>query len=126
MPRAASSETWITRDMIKAYRRLHTLGFAKSVETWRDGKLVGGLYGVTLGRVFFGESMFTRAPDASKAAFVGLARLGYELIDCQLPSSRLAKLGAIDMPRRVFNTHLERWCASDFRAPSGHLPHFPT
>ena len=126
MPRAASRETWITGTMIEAYRRLHALGFARSIEAWRDGELVGGLYGVALGRVFFGESMFSLVPDASKAALVGLARLGYELIDCQIPSAHLATLGAVDMPRRVFNAHLERWCASDFRAPSGVLPPLAT
>ena len=121
MPRADSGSTWITRDMIRAYCRLHVLGYARSMETWQDEELVGGLYGVALGRVFFGESMFSRARDASKAALVALTRLGYRLIDCQLPSPHLARLGAIDIPRRVFTGHLDRWCEADFRAQRGRL-----
>ena len=122
MPRPDSDSTWITRDMIGAYRRLHGLGHARSVETWQDGELAGGLYGVALGRVFFGESMFSRARDASKVALVGLARLGYRLIDCQVPSPHLASLGAVEIPRRAFGAYLRRWCDVDFRAKSGWLP----
>ena len=122
MPRATERSTWITGEMIGAYRRLHVLGHARSIETWWDGELVGGLYGVAMGRVFFGESMFSRARDASKAALVGLCALGYWLIDCQLPSKHLARLGAVDMPRRAFNAYLEQWCEIDFRAQSGCLP----
>ena len=122
MPRATERSTWITGEMIGAYRRLHVLGHARSIETWWDGELVGGLYGVAMGRVFFGESMFSRARDASKAALVGLCALGYWLIDCQLPSKHLARLGAVDMPRPAFNAYLEQWCEIDFRAESGRLP----
>lgn len=122
MPRTDSNSTWITGDMLRAYRRLHVLGHARSIETWQDGELVGGLYGVALGRVFFGESMFSRCRDASKVALVGLTRLGYRLIDCQLPSAHLATLGAVNIPRSAFNSYLGRWCESDFRAASGHLP----
>ena len=122
MPRAASSSTWITQDMIRAYCRLHVLGHAKSIEVWQDGELVGGLYGVALGRVFFGESMFSRARDASKTALVGLAGLGYRVIDCQLPSTHLATLGAVEVPRRVFNRTIGRWCDTGFCAASGRLP----
>ena len=121
-PRATEASTWITGDMMRAYRRLHALGHARSIETWQDGELVGGLYGVTMGRVFFGESMFSRARDASKAALVSLCGLGYRLVDCQVPSDHLASLGAMEIPRRTFNAHLERLCDVEFRAPSGPLP----
>ncbi len=104
--------TWITPEMIEAYCVLHDRGVAHSVESWRDGKLVGGLYGVALGSAFFGESMFTRATDASKVAFVHLVRQlerwGYRLIDCQLPSGHLFSLGAEEIRRRDFLDHLER------------------
>ncbi|HXZ49315.1 MAG TPA: leucyl/phenylalanyl-tRNA--protein transferase [Usitatibacter sp.] len=105
-PRDGHAGTWIVPEMIEAYVRLHELGFAHSVESWRDGTLVGGLYGLSLGRVFFGESMFTRAPDASKAALVKLVeRLragGCRLIDCQQATAHLASLGAREIPRRAF------------------------
>lgn len=102
--------TWITDEMIEAYRHLHELGFAHSVETWHDERLVGGLYGVALGGVFFGESMFSRATDASKVALVALAeRLrtwGFALIDCQVPSAHLSSLGAEEIPRAQFLAEL--------------------
>jgi leucyl/phenylalanyl-tRNA--protein transferase len=102
--------TWITREMHEAYVLLHRRGLAHSFETWQEGRLVGGLYGVGLGRVFFGESMFTRATDASKVA---LARLVAEcvtrnvpLIDCQMPSPHLASLGSRNIPRWDFEARL--------------------
>jgi leucyl/phenylalanyl-tRNA--protein transferase len=105
-PRASGPGTWITAEMAAAYRELHALGHAHSIETWRADQLVGGLYGVALGRVFFGESMFTRSRDASKAA---LARLvdecrarGIVLIDCQVSSAHLQSLGSRDLPRSEF------------------------
>jgi len=105
-PRPGQDGTWITPEMHAAYVALHRLGHAHSVEAWQDGTLVGGLYGVALGRVFFGESMFTRAPDASKAAFVTAARAlfdaGCRLIDCQVETEHLARFGAADVPRRRF------------------------
>ncbi len=98
--------TWITRDMRAAYQRLHDSGFAHSVEAWQEGKLVGGVYGVSLGGAFFGESMFARAPDASKVAFVTLVeRLReweIELIDCQVHTEHLARFGAEEWPRARF------------------------
>lgn len=98
--------TWITDDMLTAYCRLHELGFAHSIETWADERLVGGLYGVALGGVFFGESMFARATDASKAALVVLTQRlqtwGFVLIDCQVPSEHLTRLGAENIPRAQF------------------------
>jgi leucyl/phenylalanyl-tRNA--protein transferase len=110
-PRDGQSGTWIVAPMVDAYTRLHELGFAHSVESWEDGELVGGLYGVALDRVFFGESMFMRAPDASKVALVRLVgRLrekGFRLIDCQQATAHLASLGAREIPRKRFAQLLE-------------------
>jgi leucyl/phenylalanyl-tRNA---protein transferase len=104
--RPGQDGTWITAEMSAAYRALHRLGVAHSVEAWRGLELVGGLYGVALGSVFFGESMFSQAPDASKAAFVTLARslfaAGCRLIDCQVETEHLARFGAEAWPRRRF------------------------
>ena len=105
-PRDGHGGTWIVPEMIEAYTRLHELGFAHSVESWSGGELAGGLYGVALGKVFFGESMFTRAPDASKVALVRLVErlrgADYRLIDCQQATAHLASLGAREIPRRTF------------------------
>lgn len=113
-PRDAGDGTWLTPEMIAAYTQLHALGLAHSVESWLDGELVGGLYGVRLGRVFFGESMFSRAPDASKIA---LARLideaqarGIVLIDCQIASPHLQSLGSRSIPRAEFIALLAQHC----------------
>lgn len=98
--------TWITPEIIEAYLRLHRLGHAHSAETWRDGELVGGVYGVSVGRVFFGESMFHRARDASKHAFVRLVELlgvwECAVIDCQMQTSHLLSLGAETLSRQAF------------------------
>ena len=98
--------TWITDEMVTAYCRLFDLGYAHSVETWEDERLVGGLYGVACGGVFFGESMFSRATDASKVALVALANKlrawGFAMIDCQLPSAHLSSLGAEVIARSTF------------------------
>jgi len=98
--------TWITDAMQQAYLELHQQGHAHSVEIWQDGELVGGLYGVSIGRMFFGESMFRLRPDVSKLAFVALARQlqswSFELIDCQLPTSHLSSLGAQPISRDEF------------------------
>jgi leucyl/phenylalanyl-tRNA--protein transferase len=106
VPRPGQSSTWITSDMIDAYCELHERGVAHSAEAWRDGELVGGLYGVSLGAAFFGESMFALAPDASKVAFVTLVRAlsgwGIELVDCQVRTEHLARFGAEDWPRARF------------------------
>ena len=105
-PRTEDGGTWIVADMQAAYTRLHKAGVAHSVESWRDGKLVGGLYGVALGRMFFGESMFARETDASKVALVSLVeklkRDGFELIDCQQETKHLARFGARPIARRDF------------------------
>ena len=98
--------SWITPNMRRAYQQLHELGFAHSIEVWQDDQLVGGLYGVSFGSLFFGESMFSQATDASKVAFVALhlqlRRWGFTLIDCQLPNPHLTTLGVTTMPRRQF------------------------
>ena len=105
-PRPNATGTWITSDMQAAYRHLHEIGYAHSFETWRGDELVGGLYGVSWGAAFFGESMFARADDASKVAFCHLHVLalqrGFEMIDCQMPTSHLLSLGVRDMPRATF------------------------
>lgn len=110
MSRPHQDGTWIVPEMIAAYCDLHEAGYAHSVEAWRDGKLVGGLYGVSLGNAFFGESMFFREPDASKTCFVWLARLlekwGFSLIDCQQVTNNLLRFGAYPVPRRMFMTAL--------------------
>lgn len=113
-PRDYTDSTWITADMAKAYTRLHELGWAHSFEAWEDGELAGGLYGISIGRVFFGESMFAKRTDASKVAFTHavrfLAERGVELIDCQIRSAHLVRLGASDMPREDFLAHLQAHC----------------
>lgn len=110
-PREHGGGTWIVPQMIEAYQRLHTLGVAHSAESWRDGELVGGLYGIALGRVFFGESMFTRDTDASKVAFVALLRKliddGFQLIDCQQETRHLASFGARPIPRTQWLRQLQ-------------------
>lgn len=102
--------TWITPEMIGAYLRLHALGFAHSAEAWDGDELVGGLYGVSLGACFFGESMFAARPDASKVAFVALVRQlerwGFELVDCQVQTPHLARFGAVAWPRERFLARL--------------------
>jgi len=113
-PRNYGGGTWITDDMAAAYANLHRLGWAHSFETWHDGSLVGGLYGVAIGRVFFGESMFTRVTDASKVALVHavefLREHGFELIDCQVASAHTLSLGATEIPREAFLQSLARLC----------------
>ncbi len=116
-PRKDSGGTWITKDMAGAYNRLHKMGYAHSVECWRDDKLVGGLYGVSFGRIFFGESMFSHATDASKVALAHFVRetklRGFRLIDCQLHSQHLQSLGAIMMPRERFIAILDDFCSPE-------------
>lgn len=118
--RAGGPGTWITPAMRAAYQRMHELGWAHSVECWREGRLVGGLYGMAIGRVFFGESMFARETDASKVALAHLARLlaerGYGMIDCQMTTAHLCSLGAREVPRARFTAALRQW-AHDGPAP---------
>ena len=121
-PRPGQRGTWITDDMVEAYCRLHEAGIAHSVECWHGESLAGGLYGVAIGRVFFGESMFSRRVDASKVALVGLAQQldewGYRLIDCQVSSPHLTSLGAVEIPREKFVGRLDEWCESGGRSGS--------
>jgi len=120
-PRPGQPGTWITDDMREAYLRLHRAGYAHSVEAWRGDSLVGGLYGVAIGRVFFGESMFSRVSDASKVAFVYLVRHlqqhHFELIDCQIQTPHLDSLGAELIPRTRFTGLLARYCRAS--GPNG-------
>jgi leucyl/phenylalanyl-tRNA---protein transferase len=114
--------TWISEPMVEAYSELHRLGHAHSAESFRDGKLVGGLYGVAIGGMFFGESMFYTEPDASKVAFATLVEAlddkGFHLVDCQQETSHLARFGAKAMPRRRFLRELERAIAEPVGFPS--------
>ena len=110
-PRPGQDGTWITRQMMEAYAALHDEGIAHSVETWRDDELIGGLYGIALGRMFFGESMFSRSTDASKVALVALVRQlqrwNFGMIDCQMNTPHLASLGAREIPRVEFTRRLQ-------------------
>jgi leucyl/phenylalanyl-tRNA--protein transferase len=110
-PRDGASGTWIHEEMIAAYCELHRMGYAHSVETWMDGKLVGGLYGMALGRMFFGESMFSLKTDASKIALAHLCaqlhRWDFGMIDCQMNTPHLSSLGAREIPRKDFIARLQ-------------------
>ena len=110
-PRPDQQGTWIHEEMIAAYCELHRMGYAHSVETWMDGELAGGLYGMALGRMFFGESMFSRRTDASKIALahlsVQLDRWNFGMIDCQMYTPHLASLGAREIPRKQFIIRLQ-------------------
>ena len=118
-PRRGGAGTWITNEMRDAYVALHRRGLAHSIETWHEARLVGGLYGVAIGRIFFGESMFTRERDASKVALAQLARdclrLDVALIDCQLPSAHLSSLGSRSLPRNEFESRLAELVDSEPR-----------
>jgi leucyl/phenylalanyl-tRNA--protein transferase len=111
IPRPGQPGTWITRDMLDAYTQLHQLGLAHSVEVWRGDELVGGLYGVSIGGMFAGESMFSTAPDASKVAMVALSRQlqrwGFTLMDAQFHTEHLARMGGFEVPRSDYLARLE-------------------
>ncbi|NNG65233.1 leucyl/phenylalanyl-tRNA--protein transferase, partial [Pseudomonas fragi] len=111
-PRSYADGTWITDDMQNAYTELHARGHAHSVEVWDNGTLVGGLYGLAMGQLFFGESMFSRADNASKFGFATLVRQlqawGFVLIDCQMPTNHLESLGARSIPRQQFADYLRQ------------------
>lgn len=112
-PRDSDSGTWITLEMQQAYHELHISGLAHSVEAWHEEQLVGGLYGISIGQVFFGESMFSRRSNASKVAFASLANClknwDYALIDCQVYSPHLVSLGATSIPRSRFTELLQHY-----------------
>ena len=116
-PRDDQSGTWITYDMFQAYVAMHQLGYAHSVECWQHGKLVGGLYGMAVGRVFFGESMFSRVSDASKVALVYLCEYliehGFKLIDSQVHTRHLTSMGAEMIPRQQFASLVETYTSEN-------------
>jgi len=118
-PRKDSSDTWITTDVMQSYKILHDQGHAHSVECWYEGKLVGGLYGIVIGKIFFGESMFSRMHDASKVALIHLSmqlkQWNFRLIDCQVYSKHLESLGAMPIPRTIFANLLKQFCIPDFK-----------
>lgn len=120
--RKEGTGTWITSDIYRAYQHLHQLGIAHSVEAWLNGELVGGLYGLALGRVFFGESMFHNRTDASKVAFValveGLKCWDFQLIDCQVRTSYLESFGAQLLDRNKFISLLDRYCETPATLPA--------
>ncbi|MBC9072074.1 leucyl/phenylalanyl-tRNA--protein transferase [Thauera sp. CAU 1555] len=123
-PREPGGGTWITAEMQAAYLRMHELGYAHSVESWSDGRLVGGLYGMALGRAFFGESMFSRQSDASKVALAHLARFlemrDYAVIDCQMTTQHLLSMGAREVSRSDFSRGLATWTHEG--PPTGRWP----
>jgi leucyl/phenylalanyl-tRNA--protein transferase len=130
MPRPGQPGTWITREMQRAYRQLFELGVAHSVEVWVNQQLVGGLYGLAIGRMFYGESMFSRVTDASKIAAAHLARFleirGYGMIDCQMNTPHLASLGAREIPRADFISRLHQLVATDIDIQPACCPdHWP-
>ena len=110
--RDGQNGTWITNDMIEAYCSLHELGIAKSVEVWQDGQIVGGLYGIDLGHIFCGESMFSKVSNASKIAFISLVRHlqkeNYKLLDCQVYNEHLESLGCREIARKDFISILKK------------------
>jgi leucyl/phenylalanyl-tRNA--protein transferase len=109
-PRSYADGTWINENIIAGYSTLHERGFAHSVEVWQEDELVGGLYGIALGKIFFGESMFSRADNASKVGFAHLVRQliewDFQLIDCQVANDHLFSLGAVEIPREEFQQFL--------------------
>lgn len=116
-PRPGQSGTWITTEMQAAYIRLHKAGFAHSAEAWQNGVLVGGLYGISLGRIFFGESMFSEVSNASKAAFITLVQWllarNFQLIDSQVYTEHLASLGAEELPRSEYLSLLQQGLSAE-------------
>jgi len=116
-PREPGGRTWITPDIQAAYIRMHRLGYAHSVETYMDGQLVGGLYGMAIGKAFFGESMFSRRTDASKIAFAHLARFleqhNFRVLDCQMTTQHLTSLGGREIPREAFARLLDAHAEAD-------------
>jgi leucyl/phenylalanyl-tRNA--protein transferase len=110
-PRKDSDGTWITREMLQAYSHMHELGYAHSIECWQDNELAGGLYGMSLGDVFFGESMFSKKPDASKVALEYLCNsIRPKIIDVQVYSEHMGRMGAEMIPRAKFIEYLDRYC----------------
>lgn len=131
MPRPGQNGTWILPEMMEAYRRLHELGFAHSVEVWQGDALAGGLYGISLGGAFFGESMFSAVSGASRAGFLSLALMlfekGFTLIDSQVHTEYIAGMGGVDLPRGVYLKRLESALKREDRRGSWNelFPDFP-
>ena len=123
-PRDKEGGTWIIDDMMRAYEDLHALGYAHSIEAWHDGELVGGLYGVALGRAFFGESMFHTMSEASRAALAGLVALlrqrGATLLDCQQETPHIMRMGGVMLPREEFQAELKRALAPQTQTGAAH------
>jgi leucyl/phenylalanyl-tRNA--protein transferase len=128
-PRPDQDGTWIVPEILEGYCSLHQLGYAHSIETWVDGQLMGGLYGVAIGRMFYGESMFHHVTDASKLAFVHLVRhlqkRGYGMIDCQMHTAHLASFGAREIPRNEFAARLVEWVNLSSEPPGKWRIHDP-
>lgn len=128
-PRASQRGTWITADMIDAYERLHAEAWAHSIEIWREDVLIGGLYGLAIGRVFFGESMFSHEPNASKIALLVLARMmddrRFALVDCQVVSAHLTSLGATLLPREEYVAILGQHCTPPTRVENWPIAPIP-
>jgi len=128
-PRNGDSGTWITADMMLEYKHLHILGHAHSAEVWRGGRLVGGLYGITIGQVFFGESMFSKVRDGSKVALACLANHllnnNFQLIDCQVSSAHLLTLGAREITREDFQSRLREYCDLENSVRVWHIKPMP-
>ena len=129
VPREGQRGTWITEELIAGYLALHRLGYAHSIECWIDGALAGGLYGVSLGGVFFGESMFAIAPDASKVAFAtllgNLVEWDFALVDCQVYTDHLDRFGSVEIPRKVFLARLAAALTRETRKGPWQLPLAP-
>lgn len=125
-PREGQDGTWITGDMVEAYCRLHALGYAHSVECWRGEQLAGGLYGISLGACFFGESMFSKVPNASKTALAHLCKTldtwQFSLIDCQMATPHLASLGAKEISRKAFLDRVRQGLRGETRVGKWRLP----
>jgi len=121
--------TWITPEMIEAYNDLHRAGFAHSVEAWHKGELAGGLYGISMGKCFFGESMFSRITNASKVAFVKLVvhlqALSFDIIDCQVKTRHLMQFGAREIPRKRFLNEIARSIGAPKKPDAGRIPDPP-
>ena len=128
-PRPGQEGSWIVQEILEGYCQLHNLGYAHSIETWMAGKLVGGLYGVAIGHMFYGESMFHHATDASKLAFVHLVRHlqqhGFGMIDCQMHTAHLARLGAREISRNEFALRLSELVKSEPDSPGKWKFHDP-
>ena len=112
IPRASQDGTWITDEIVNSFIELHKMGYAHSFETWQDDKLVGGLYGISLGKMFFGESMFAKVSNASKFAFISLSEIlhsnNFTLIDCQVPNKHLKSMGCKNMARKDFLNYINK------------------